>query len=78
MTDVRNLDRTDLEARVKQMYEEVAMAPWTEFHFETGRGLAEHLGYPATASSTWAAARVRTASSQPTPAVRPAGWSAST
>ena len=46
MTDVHALDRTDLEHRVKQMYEEVALAPWTEFHFETGRGLAEHLGYP--------------------------------
>ncbi|GCD89297.1 methyltransferase domain-containing protein [Nocardioides sp. LS1] len=48
MTDRRTLDRTDLEARVKQMYEEVALAPWTDFHFETGRGLAEHLGYPST------------------------------
>lgn len=48
MTDVRTLDRTDLEARVKQMYEQVALAPGTEFHFETGRGLAEHLGYPPT------------------------------
>ena len=47
MNDVRALDRADLEVRVKQMYEEVALAPWTEFHFETGRGLAEHLGYPA-------------------------------
>ena len=47
MSDVRTLDRTDLEARVKQMYEEVALAPWTEFHFETGRALAEHLGYPS-------------------------------
>jgi len=47
MSDVRALDRTDLEVRVKQMYEEVALAPWTEFHFETGRGLAEHLGYPS-------------------------------
>jgi SAM-dependent methyltransferase len=48
MTDVRTLDRIDLEARVKQMYEEVALAPETDFHFETGRGLAEQLGYPAT------------------------------
>lgn len=45
-TETRALDRTDLEVRVKQMYEEVALAPWTEFHFETGRALAEHLGYP--------------------------------
>ena len=41
------LDTFDLEARVKAMYEEVALAPDREFHFETGRGLAEHLGYPA-------------------------------
>jgi SAM-dependent methyltransferase len=47
MTDVRALDRSDLETRVKQMYEQVALAPRDDFHFETGRGLAEHLGYPA-------------------------------
>jgi arsenite methyltransferase len=47
MTDVRTLDRIDLEARVKQMYEQVALAPTADFHFETGRGLAEHLGYPS-------------------------------
>lgn len=42
----RRLDTTDLETRVKAMYEEVALTPEREFHFETGRGLAEHLGYP--------------------------------
>lgn len=47
MTDVRTLDRSDLETRVKQMYEQVALAPEDDFHFETGRGLAEHLGYPS-------------------------------
>jgi arsenite methyltransferase len=46
MSDMRTLDRSDLESRVKQMYEQVALAPETEFHFETGRELAEHLGYP--------------------------------
>ncbi len=46
-TDTRKLDTTDLEAQVKAMYEEVATAPEREFHFETGRGLAEHLGYPS-------------------------------
>jgi len=46
MTDVDALDRSDLEARVKHMYEEVALRPGAGFHFETGRGLAEHLGYP--------------------------------
>jgi cyclopropane fatty-acyl-phospholipid synthase-like methyltransferase len=39
-------DEVDLEARVKQMYEEVALHPDAEFHFETGRQLALHLGYP--------------------------------
>jgi len=46
-TATRRLDTADLEARVKSMYELVALAPDQEFHFETGRGLAEHLGYPA-------------------------------
>ena len=46
-TETRTLDTKDLEARVKAMYEEVATAPEREFHFETGRALAEHLGYPA-------------------------------
>ena len=43
----RRVDTDDLESRVKAMYEEVALAPDHEFHFETGRQLAEHLGYPA-------------------------------
>ncbi len=42
----RQLDTTELETRVKAMYTEVALAPNREFHFETGRRLAEHLGYP--------------------------------
>jgi arsenite methyltransferase len=46
-TVTRRLDLADLEARVKSMYELVALHPDQEFHFETGRGLAEHLGYPA-------------------------------
>src|SRR3954454_22859691 len=41
------LDQTELEQRVKSMYEEVALEPEHEFHFETGRALAERLGYPA-------------------------------
>jgi arsenite methyltransferase len=45
-TETRQLDRTELEQRVKRMYEEVALAPEHEFHFETGRPLAERLGYP--------------------------------
>ena len=31
------------------MYQEVALEPEHEFHFETGRPLAERLGYPAQA-----------------------------
>ena len=42
----RQLDTTELEQRVKRMYEEVALEPEREFHFETGRALAERLGYP--------------------------------
>lgn len=40
------LDTQELEHRVKQMYQEVALEPEREFHFETGRPLAERLGYP--------------------------------
>jgi arsenite methyltransferase len=43
----RQLDTVDLEARVKSMYEQVALDPYQDFHFETGRPLAERLGYPA-------------------------------
>jgi ubiquinone/menaquinone biosynthesis C-methylase UbiE len=46
-TEVRQLDTTELEQRVKRMYEEVALEPEREFHFETGRPLCERLGYPA-------------------------------
>jgi arsenite methyltransferase len=46
-TETPQLDTTELEERVKRMYEEVALAPQREFHFETGRPLAERLGYPA-------------------------------
>ena len=45
-TVARQLDTTELEDRVKRMYEEVALEPEREFHFETGRPLAERLGYP--------------------------------
>jgi arsenite methyltransferase len=44
-TDTQTLDTRDLERRVKQMYREVAEEPFKEFHFETGRALAERLGY---------------------------------
>jgi arsenite methyltransferase len=47
-TETRQLDTTELEQRVRRMYEEVALDPDREFHFETGRPLAERLGYPPT------------------------------
>jgi ubiquinone/menaquinone biosynthesis C-methylase UbiE len=46
-TETQSLDTTDLERRVKDMYREVAEEPFREFHFETGRALAERLGYPS-------------------------------
>jgi SAM-dependent methyltransferase len=46
-TTERQLDTADLTERVKGMYQEVALYPDREFHFETGRPLAERLGYPA-------------------------------
>jgi arsenite methyltransferase len=47
-TGDRVLDTHELEDRVKRMYEDVALEPEREFHFETGRPLAERLGYPVT------------------------------
>jgi SAM-dependent methyltransferase len=44
-TTTGRLDTSELEQRVKQMYEEVALEPQRDFHFETGRKLAERLGY---------------------------------
>jgi arsenite methyltransferase len=41
------VDVKDLEAKVQEMYREVAENPGGEFHFEMGRALAERLGYPA-------------------------------
>ncbi len=37
----------ELEDRVQRMYRDVAENPHGAFHFETGRALAERLGYPA-------------------------------
>jgi ubiquinone/menaquinone biosynthesis C-methylase UbiE len=42
---VRDVDAVELERRVKAMYRAVALYPESEFHFETGRVLAERLGY---------------------------------
>ena len=40
------IDIDELRVRVKDMYRAVAETPNERFHFETGRGLAERLGYP--------------------------------
>src|SRR5262245_4224300 len=45
-TAPRQLDARELEDRVRRMYRDVAEDPRQEFHFETGRALAERLGYP--------------------------------
>ncbi|MDP9491131.1 MAG: methyltransferase domain-containing protein [Actinomycetota bacterium] len=46
--ETRTVDAQDLERRVKEMYREVADEPHKDFHFETGRALAERLGYAST------------------------------
>jgi arsenite methyltransferase len=40
------VDGERLEAEVKEMYRHVAREDEAALHFEVGRGLAEHLGYP--------------------------------
>jgi arsenite methyltransferase len=39
------VNRTELETKVQDMYQQVALHPEGEFHFEMGRALAERLGY---------------------------------
>lgn len=39
------LNTSDLEQKVKNMYREVALNPHEKYHFEMGRALAEKLGY---------------------------------
>jgi len=41
------VETNELESRVKDMYRQVAAGEDADLHFETGRGLAERLGYPA-------------------------------
>jgi arsenite methyltransferase len=41
------VDTEELEAKVKDMYRNVAERPDGNYHFEMGRVLAERLGYPA-------------------------------
>jgi arsenite methyltransferase len=47
MTMSPRIDVDDLRHRVRGVYQKVAREPAAEFHFETGRALAEKLGYPA-------------------------------
>ena len=46
MATTPTVDVAELEARVKDMYRHVAEEPDGDYHFELGRSLAEHLGYP--------------------------------
>ena len=41
------VDTTELRDHVREMYRAVAREPGGDYHFETGRALAERLGYPA-------------------------------
>jgi arsenite methyltransferase len=41
------VDAIELETQVKDLYRHVAEQPHGAYHFETGRALAERLGYPA-------------------------------
>jgi arsenite methyltransferase len=41
------IDTAELRDRVREMYREVAEQPNGTFHFETGRAVAERVGYPA-------------------------------
>ncbi|MDA8435868.1 MAG: methyltransferase domain-containing protein [Actinomycetales bacterium] len=41
------VDVDDLRTRVTRMYRDVALHPERDYHFETGRALAERLGYAA-------------------------------
>ncbi|MCZ2860799.1 methyltransferase domain-containing protein [Blastococcus sp. VKM Ac-2987] len=46
MTRTTAIDTDALTAKVQEMYRAVARTPQQEFHFKTGRALAERLGYP--------------------------------
>jgi SAM-dependent methyltransferase len=41
------VDTQELDDKVQQIYRQVAEHPWSGFHFEMGRPLAERLGYPS-------------------------------
>ena len=41
-----SVDVDDLEAKVQQIYRQVAAQPHASYQFEMGRALAHRLGYP--------------------------------
>ncbi len=43
----KSVNPAELEQKVKEMYQKVALDPHGEFHFEMGRAMAERLGYPS-------------------------------
>lgn len=43
----KSVNPIELEQKVKEMYQKVALDPRGEFHFEMGRAMAERLGYPS-------------------------------
>ena len=43
----KELNKVELETRVKDMYKKVALHPEVEYHFEMGRKLAERVHYPS-------------------------------
>jgi arsenite methyltransferase len=45
MATPTTVNRMELETKVQDMYQQVALHPEGEFHFEMGRTLAERLGY---------------------------------
>lgn len=45
-TTTVDVDRRELEEKVKQVYRGVALNPFGTYHFKMGRRLAEELGYP--------------------------------
>jgi SAM-dependent methyltransferase len=45
MATTATVNRSELEAKVMDMYQQVALHPNGDFHFEMGRALAERLGY---------------------------------
>jgi SAM-dependent methyltransferase len=42
---MKTVDAQAVETKVKRMYEQVALDPHGDFHFEMGRAMAERLGY---------------------------------